>query len=51
MVIFRIVYVIYCVFAIVCDIYCDLWQFYNNFKFHDFACYRFFPSDMGPFTV
>ena len=33
MVILRIVYVIYCDFAIVCDIYCDLWQFCNNFKF------------------
>ena len=39
MVILRIVYVIYCDFAIVCDIYCDLWQFCNNFKFFSWFCF------------
>ena len=39
MVILRIVYVIYCVFAIVCDIYCDLWQICNNFKFFSWFCF------------
>ena len=38
MVILRIVYVIYCHFAIFCDIYCDLWQFCNNFKFFSWFC-------------
>ena len=33
MVILRIVYIIYCDFAIVCAICCHLWQFCNNFKF------------------